>query len=169
MNPAELNLNPLSQLDPVVIVIVAVIVAITYLLLRRLFVLPYLEVMEAREELYSEAHRQAAEAARLRRESDLEAEAVLSEAAASAEEIRSGAQSRADVHRKECIAAASQEASEALETGRAELRATRERELAHVQSQAIECVSAACERLLGSADPAAVESAVVRLMERRAH
>jgi len=169
MNPAELNLNPLSQLDPVVMVAVALIVAVTYLLLRRLFVLPYLEVMEAREDLFADARTRAAEASKVRRESDLQAEAVLAQAAASAEEIRSGAKTRADTHRKELISKASLEASETLERGRAELRTVREQELSAIQGQAIECVSAACERLLGSADPAAVQSAVVRLMERRAH
>ena len=85
MNPAELNLNPLSQIDPVVIVAVALIVIVTYLLLRRLYVLPYLEVMESREELFSSARRLSAEAAEVTRESELRAEAVLCEAATTAE------------------------------------------------------------------------------------
>ena len=85
MNPAELNLNPLSQIDPVVILVVAVIMIVLYLLLRRFFVLPYLEVMEAREELFAVARERTARLSSIRRESDLEAEAVLTEAAASAE------------------------------------------------------------------------------------
>jgi len=168
MNPAELNLNPLSQIDPIVIVVVALIVAVTYLLLKRVFVLPYLEVMEAREDLFSTARRQSSEAAKVTRESELRAEQVLSEAAASAEELRSAAQARADAYRKEHLADASRCASKSLESGRAELRAVRERELASVQAQAVECVAAACEQLLGGADAETVQSTVVRLMERKA-
>jgi F0F1-type ATP synthase membrane subunit b/b' len=168
MNPAELNLNPLSQIDPVVIVAVALIVIVTYLLLRRVYVLPYLEVMESREELFSSARRLSAEAAEVTRESELRAEAVLCEAATTAEDLRSTAQARADAYRKDRLAEAAQLASESLESGRLELRAERERELASVQAQAIECVAAACEQLLGGADPETVESTVVRLMERKA-
>ena len=169
LKPSEMNLNPLSQIDPVVIVAVAVIVIITFLLLRRFFVQPYLEVMEAREELFSVARDKSAEAEKATRESQLHAERVLAEAGATAEDLRNAAQSRADAYRKEQVAKASLESSELLETGRAELRAAHERELATVPGQAVECVTVACNQLLGSVDGEAVESTVVRLMERRAH
>ena len=165
---AELNLNPISQIDPIVIVVVALILVVTYLLLRRVYVLPYLEVMETREERFSVARQQLDQAAEVRRSSDLQAEAILAEAAASSEEIRNAASARAEAYRKERLAEASQRASESLESGRAELSAVRERELASVQTQAVECVAAACEQLLGRADAEAVESAVVRLMESKA-
>ena len=168
IKPAELNLNPISQIDPIVIVVVALILVVTYLLLRRVYVLPYLEVMEAREEHFSVARKQLAEAAEIGRTSDLQAEAILAEAAASAEDLRNTASARADAYRKERLAEASQRASESLESGRAELSAVRERELASVQNQAVECVAAACEQLLGGADAEAVEGTVVRLMESKA-
>ncbi len=168
MNPAELNLNPLSQIDPVVIVVVAVIMIALYVLLRRFYVLPYLEVMEEREELFTVARGRTAEAEQIRRESDLEAEAVLTAAAASAEELRSAAQARADAYRKERMAQASLEASESLDTGRAELRELHDRERASVRVQAVECVTVACQQLLGSADSEAIESTVVRVMEHKA-
>jgi F0F1-type ATP synthase membrane subunit b/b' len=167
MNPAELNLNPLSQIDPVVIGIVAVIMIALYLLLRRFYVLPYLEVMEAREELFSIARGRTSEAEQIRRDSDMEAEAVLTAAAASAEGLRSAAQARADAYRKERIAEASLEASESLDKGRAELREARDSERASVRVQAVECVSVACHQLLGSADPEAIESTVTRVMEHK--
>ena len=168
INPAELNLNPISQIDPIVIVVVALIVVVTYLLLRRVYVLPYLEVMETREEHFSIARQQLDQAAEIGRTSDLEAEAILAEAAASSEEIRNAASARADAYRKERLVEASLRASESLESGRAELSAVRERELASVRDQAVECVAAACDQLLGDTDAEAVESAVVRLMESKA-
>jgi F0F1-type ATP synthase membrane subunit b/b' len=169
IKPTEINLNPISQIDPVVIVVVALILVVTYLLLRRVYVLPYLDVMETREERFSVARQQSAQAAEVRRSSDLQAEAILTEAAAASEGIRNAAAARAEAYRKERLAEASQRSSESLESGRAELRAVRERELASVQTQAIECVAAACEQLLGGADAEAVESTVVRLMESKAH
>jgi F0F1-type ATP synthase membrane subunit b/b' len=168
IKPAEINLNPISQIDPIVIVVVALIVVVTYLLLRRVYVLPYLEVMETREGRFSVARQQSAQAAEVRRSSDLQAEAILAEAAASSEDIRNAAAARADAYRRELLAEASQRASQSLESGRAELRSVRERELATVQTQAVECVTAACEQLLGGADAEAVESTVVRLMESKA-
>jgi F0F1-type ATP synthase membrane subunit b/b' len=169
IRPAELNLNPLSQIDPVVIVAVIVIFVVMFLLLRRLYVRPYLQVMEAREDLFSTARGQSAEGERITRESELHAEQVLSKAATDAEELRSAAQSRADAYRKEQLAQASLESSGLLEKGRAELLAVREHERASVQSQAIECVTVACTQLLGDVDAEAVESTVNRLMERNAH
>jgi F0F1-type ATP synthase membrane subunit b/b' len=169
IKPTEINLNPISQIDPVVIVVVALILVVTYLLLRRVYVLPYLDVMETREERFSVARQQSAQAAEVRRSSDLQAEAILTEAAAVSEGIRNAAAARAEAYRKERLAEASQRSSESLESGRAELSAVRQRELASVQTQAIECVAAACEQLLGGADAEAVESTVVRLMESKAH
>jgi F0F1-type ATP synthase membrane subunit b/b' len=168
MNPAELNLNPLSQIDPIVIVIVALIVVVTYLVLRRVYVQPYLEVMEAREELFQTARRRSSEASDVTRESDLQAETMLAEATASSEDLRTAAQLRADGYRKARLSEASAAASELLEHGRAELQAVRVRELASVHAQAVECVTAACEQLLGSTDAEAVESTVERLMETKA-
>ncbi len=167
MNPAELNLNPLSQIDPVVIVVVTVIMIVLYLLLRRVFVLPYLEVMEEREQLFSVAGGRMSEAEQIRRESELTAEGMLTEAAASAEELRNAAQARADAYRKERIAEASLQASESLDTGRAELREARDRQRAAVRVEAVECVTVACQQLLGSADSDAIESTVTRVMEHK--
>ncbi|MEI7815048.1 MAG: hypothetical protein WCJ13_09680 [Coriobacteriia bacterium] len=168
IKPAELNLNPLTQIDPVVIVAVAIIVIVTYLLLKRFYVQPYLEVMEAREGLFDTAREQSAEAKSVTQDSELRAEAAVAEAVAASEDLRTAAKARADAYRKEQVAAASLQASELLEKGRADLRTAREAELASVQTQAVECVTAACVQLVGDVDAETAESTVVRLMERKA-
>ena len=168
MNPAELNLNPLSQIDPVVIVAVALIVGITYLVLRRVYVLPYLAVMEERESRFAVAREQSTTAEQILRDADLQAETLLSQAATGAEDLRTEAASRAEAYRKERIAAASLAASQLLEAGRAGLRETRDKERSSVKEQAVECVALACDQLLGTSDSEAIEATVDRLMERTA-
>ena len=55
MNAAELNLNPLTQIDPIVIMAIIVVFVATYFALRHFFVYPYLAVMEERERLFEVA------------------------------------------------------------------------------------------------------------------
>ncbi|NTU71870.1 MAG: hypothetical protein HGB10_08655 [Coriobacteriia bacterium] len=62
MNPAELNLNPIDQINPIVIVAVMLIVVATYFALRRVYVMPYLRVMEERERFFESADASYAQA-----------------------------------------------------------------------------------------------------------
>jgi len=167
MNPAELNLNPLSQIDPVVMVAVAFIVIVTYVLLRRVFVLPYMHAMEAREDLFETARSQFREVDRLTVESQAACETAIAQATAQAEDLRAEAQERAAAYRSERVAEASRQASEMLETGRAKIEAERAEQMSGVRSQAVECVTAACTQLVGSVSADTVENAVDRLLERK--
>jgi len=169
MNPTQLNLNPLSQIDPIVIIAVAVIFIATYVALRKVFVLPYLAVMEQRERLLGEADEQIRQAEELLRAADLDAETALTQAAQSAEELRAQARERADEYRRAKVDEATRAASERLERGRAEIAAARDTELAQLRGQAIECVGIACTQLVGAPDREAIEAAVDRLMARRVH
>jgi len=167
MNPAELNLNPLSQIDPVVMIAVVLVIIVTYVVLRRVFVLPYMHAMEAREGLFETARSQFREVDRLTVESQAACEAAIAQATAQAEDLRSEAQERAAAYRSERVAEASRQASEMLETGRAKIEAERTEEMSGVRSQAVECVSVACTQLVGSVTTETVENAVDRLLERK--
>jgi len=167
MNPAELNLNPLSQIDPIVIVATVLIITITYFLLRRLFIAPYLQVMEQRDELFEIADGQIADSAETDRQADFEAERVLAEAAQAAEQIRVEAKEKADTYRRGRLATATERASATLEKGRAEISAQRDAAMAKLRAEAVECVGLACTQLLGATDREAAEAAVDRLMARR--
>jgi len=166
MSPDELN--PLTQIRPVVIVAVVLIVIVMYFLLRRVFVLPYMHVMEAREDLFETARSQFREVDRLTVESQDACEATIAQATAEAEELRAEAQERAAAYRSERVAEASLQASEMLEKGRAKIEAERAEEMSGVRSQAVECVSVACTQLVGSVTIETVENAVDRLLERKA-
>jgi len=167
MNPAELNLNPISQLDPFVIVSIALIVTVTYFALRRAFVMPYLRVMDERERVFEVADGKHTEAEDVRRSADLEAEATLSRAAQAAEETRAQARERADAYHRQRIDDATRIASERLEHGRAQIAEQRAGELERLRTEAVECVGLACTQLLGEADPELVGAAVERTMTRR--
>ena len=170
MNPAEINLNPLSQqqFDPVVMIAVIIIFAITLLVLRRVFVMPFVRVMEQRDEYLEVADAQVAEADSVVRDADFDAERALAEAAQAAEELRAHAREGAEASRRERIAEATRLASERLERGRAEIAAARANEVSALRSQAVDCVGVACVQLLGAeSDGAAIEAAVDRLMARR--
>jgi F0F1-type ATP synthase membrane subunit b/b' len=167
VNPAELNLNPLSQIDPVVIVAVILIFTVTYFLLRRVFVAPYVAVMDERDDLFDVADARFADAEATDRKADFDAERTLAEAAAAAEQIRAEARERADSYRRGRLTAATQSASSTLETGRAEISAQREESMARLRDEAIDCVGVACDQLLGTSDREATEAAVDRLMSRR--
>ena len=52
MSAAQLNLNPLTSIQPITIVLIILIFMATYFALRRVFVFPFLAVMEERERLF---------------------------------------------------------------------------------------------------------------------
>lgn len=166
MNAAELNLNPLTQIDPIVIVAIIVIFVATYFALRRVFIQPYLEVMEERERLFEHADEMLEHAEVVERQAAENAEASIAEAAAAAEELRMRSKESAEQYRRQRVGAATQEASALLEAGRAEIASARAEQLAKLRTQVVDCVGLACDQLLSLHDPETVEAAVDRLMSR---
>jgi len=164
-----LNLNPIDQLDPVVIVFTAIAFVATLFALRKVFVLPYLAVIDTRERMFAEADRRAAETQGALDAARDESAAAVAAATAEAEQMLSDARERADAYRRERLETATRAASQRLERGRAVIAEARANELAQVRQQAVDCVGIACTHLLGEADPKVVEAAVDRLMARRMH
>jgi F0F1-type ATP synthase membrane subunit b/b' len=167
MNPAQMNLNPLSQIDPIVIVSIMVLMLATYFALRKVFVVPYITVMDKRQQLFDAADEEQLAAQDVVRQADYECERALSDAAQAAEQIRSETRDRAERYRRERVDEATASSSERLERGRAGIEEERATEVAALRSQAIDCVGLACGQLLGKADNEVVEAAVDRLMSRR--
>ena len=166
MNPAHMNLNPMTQIDPVVIVAMVLIVSVTFVLLRRFFVLPYLRVLEERERLFETSDDRLDEADSCVQAAEVAAEEAVAMAATEAEKIRADAQEAADAYRTKCLGAATAEATRTLEDGREAIAADRTEELGRLRDQTCECVRLACERLLGRADDDAVAAAVDRALAR---
>ncbi len=166
---AALNLNPIDQIVPWVTLSVIAIIVLTLVVLRRVFLLPYIRVMEQREQDLESAESVLEEAQRVLDEARPEAERVVAEAREKADEMMRAAREEIDTQRRAAIDAAMDDAAAMLQEGRAGIAESRESELAELRTQAIECVALACERLLGSSDDGAAEAAVDRLFARRVH
>lgn len=169
MNPAELNLNPIDQLHPVVIVAVMLVVIATYFALRRVYVLPYLRVMEQRDGFLETADVEYVEATQRVEEAKLESERAVAEAAAEVEAMRADARARADEYRRTRIAEATSAAATVLEHGRATIAAARAAELQRLREEAAVCVGEACGQLIGGADDELVGTTIERLLSRQAN
>jgi F0F1-type ATP synthase membrane subunit b/b' len=163
------NLNPINEIEMPVILAVMVIVTVTYFLLRRVFFAPYVAVMEEREVGLEAAESTIAEAERITAEAEAEALKAVAEAHEKADELLRLARDDVEAYRKQEIEAALQESAGTLESGRAEIASGRETEVASLRQKSIECVTLACDKLLGSSDPDAVAGAVDKLLARRVY
>ena len=163
-----MDLNPLSpsQIDPIVMVAIALIFIATYFALQRVFVRPYLAVMEERERLFESGDEMLDRADLVEEQAIQGADATIAAAAEAAEGLRTSAQQDAEEYRRERIDAATSEASMLLESGRAEIISARTEHSVKLRTQVEDCVGLECDRLLGTHDPEVVEAAVDRLMSR---
>lgn len=167
MNAAQLNLNPITQIEPLVIIAIMVIFVATYFALKRVFVLPYLAVMEERERLFDHADESLRQAAQIEASARQDAQRVLDDAAHAAEELRSASRDRCDAYQAKQLAEATATASALLEAGRADIASAREQQSASLRAQVEDCVGVACGRLLGSSRKDVVKAAVERAVARR--
>ena len=164
-----MDLNPLNQINPTVIVAEMAIFTGMYVGLRRWFVLPYLKVIEERQARIEEGDARVAEAERLLADSAAEAETLLSQAHEKADRIVRESHEEADAERRRIVQAALDEVSAYLEEGRAEVARARQTEISGQRDEAVECVTVACGKLMGRADGELAAEAVDRLLARRAH
>ncbi|HEY5432708.1 MAG TPA: hypothetical protein VIL06_04800 [Coriobacteriia bacterium] len=161
------GLNPLDQIQiPVILAIVAIVVT-TYVVLRRVFFAPYVRVMEERETRLEAAESTMAEADAVVAAAEPEARVIVAGAREKADELLRRTREEDDEYRRLTIEKALQESSGSLERGRIEIAAARETEVASLREQAIECVTLACDKLMGSPDPDVVVAAVDKLLARR--
>lgn len=164
----NINLNPISQLDLVTMAVVAVIFMATYFGLRRFFVIPLLAVMRERGGMVEVARADQDEAARLLESANADAESMLAEAREKADTLLAEAREESLEAKRERIAQATRQASERLEAGRADIAKARERSMAMMRGQAIECVGIACGQLHVESDDSSIGEAVDKLMSRYA-
>jgi F-type H+-transporting ATPase subunit b len=164
-----MELNPLKQIDPLVIVTVMIAFSITAVLLRKWFFLPYIGVMEERDMRLEEAQAALDEAERIVLEAEPTAAADVERAREEADLLMRQSREQNDLYRRETVDAAMAEVSTLLEKGRKRISQARESELASLRAQAVECVNLACVKLMGSADEESTATAVDKLLARRVH
>ena len=163
------SLNPLDQIQIPVILTIMGIVVVTYFLLRRVFFAPYVAVMEEREMALEAAESIIAEAERTVADAEPEVLRLVAEAREKADGLLRRTREEDDAYRRQVVEAAMLESSQTLERGRADIASGREAEVASLREQAIECVTLACDKLLGSSDPDAVAAACDKLLARRVY
>jgi F-type H+-transporting ATPase subunit b len=163
------DLNPLNQIQPVVIGAVMLIFTAVWFVLRKVYFLPYIEVMEARERRFETAEAREAEAQRIVADAEPETRRMVDEAQAEADRILTDAREEAARYRRNTLKAANDEAARLLEEGRSKLASARTAELTAVRQEAVDCVNLACGKLLGEAHPDAAGKAVDKLIARRMH
>lgn len=161
------GLNPLDQIHPWVIVSVIAIFCATLYALRRVFFLPYIETMEERETTLEQAEAKIAEAERTTADARADAERTVDEARAEAQALIEKSRGEDDAYRRETVGAAQAALASTLEHGRTRIAKERAKEVDLVRGQAVECVTLACEQLLGETDRAAVTGEVDKLLARR--
>jgi F-type H+-transporting ATPase subunit b len=161
------SLNPIDQINGMVIVFTILVAVATMLAFRKVFVLPFVAVMEDRERDLEAAEEILSEAERLTEGVGPLAEGILTEARSESEAIMQKAREDAESYRKERLNQANERAAKVLEDGRRQIAAERDTEMQAIRERAVECVTTACEKLLGAPDKQTAETAVDRLLAKR--
>jgi F-type H+-transporting ATPase subunit b len=167
VDAAKLNLNPITQIQPLLVAGIVVLFIVTYFVLRRVFVRPYLAVLESRERRFEHAEQSRERCAQARLDAQAEADRLLAEASKHSETLHAESDERCDEYRRSRIAEASSRAAALLDEGRNKIAAERAKHSAEMRGEVEECVGVACKRLLGRSDPEAVANAVERAAARR--
>ena len=161
-----MNLNPLMQIEPYVIAGTILVFASTYLVLRRMFADRVVGVMEARRVRCESAAARCEEAHTLITEAEAEAATVVEEAAQEAEGRIQVAREQAELEKGRVVREARDRAEALLREGRMTISAEKEREISLLHREAVECVTLACDKIVGPVDPDVVNTTVDRVVAR---
>jgi F0F1-type ATP synthase membrane subunit b/b' len=157
-------LDPLAQIHLVTILAVILITLTTLLLLRRIFFLPLIEVMEQRAAKIEAARTQMAAGEAALRAAEAEAERVLAAAAVEAARLAAGVQEEVAGLRTQRLARAGAEAEAILAQGREAVAALGLVEENRLQTELCVCVSRTLATMIGPVDDSAVRFMVHRVL-----
>jgi F0F1-type ATP synthase membrane subunit b/b' len=157
-------LNPLAQIHLVTILAVILITLVTMLLLRRIFFLPLIEVMERRAAKIEAARARKAAGEAALRGAEAEAEQLLAAAAVQAAGLAAGVQEEVAGLRTERLARAGAEAEAILARGREELVALGKAEENRLHTELCACVTRTLATMIGPVDDSAVRFMVHRVL-----
>lgn len=157
-------LDPLAQINPVTMVAIIVIFLATFVLLRRIYFLPLIEVMERRAARIAQARARKAEADARLHDGQLEAERIRAAAVADAARLVEQVAAQSAEIRNGRMARATAEAEAILASGRDEVRALRQTESAKLEDELRACVTTMLTHIVGTVDDAAVRLTVKRAL-----
>jgi F0F1-type ATP synthase membrane subunit b/b' len=161
-----MELNPINQLNPVTIGATIVTFTATYVVMRKVFFLPLIEVMERRNAHRVEAEGRYSEAEGILSRAEEESRAILARSDEKVRELVEQTRAKAEEGHEATLAAARAMAENALERGRAAIAEEAGAERARLRADAVECVSLSCEKLFGRVDRSAVEANVDRVIAK---
>jgi F0F1-type ATP synthase membrane subunit b/b' len=161
-----MNLNPLTQIDLYIIGATIVVFIGTYFALRSIFTDRIVSVMEQRRERCEAADAACEEARMTVVRAEEEANAIAAQTAEEAESLVQLAREKALAEKSRTLTHARERSERILRDGRSEIEEEKEREIARVRTEAIECVGLACEKVAGDVDPETVSTTVDRVVAR---
>jgi F0F1-type ATP synthase membrane subunit b/b' len=161
-----MELNPLKQLDPTVVAATIATFSVTYLVMRKVFFLPTIAVMERRNVRRLEAEEKYSEAQRILDASERAAARIGEETNEKVRESSERARAAAGELHEARLSETRAQTEALLEKGRASILAEAESERGRLRIEALECVSLSCEKLFGHVDRAVVESNVDRAIAK---
>lgn len=147
-----MELNPLTQINLITISAIIVIFLTTHFILRKIFFLPVIEVMEKRTARIEAAKAKRSETESLLEAAQLKSEAILTEAQEEAERIAEEAKGEMVKAREARIAQANAEADEILTKGRDEGQKLRQIEQAKLKEDLCVCVNLTLNKMIGKVD-----------------
>lgn len=159
-------LDPLAQIDPITIGAVVAIFLATYLVLRRMFFAPFLDVLEKRARRIETARALRTEAEDLLKDGRARAEQLLAAAREEAGRISEAAREERLRLRESTMARATAEAEALLARGREEVLALRRSEESALGEHLHVCVGETLARMIGRVDDASVRYLVGRALAK---
>lgn len=161
-----MDLNPLNQLDPLIIGATVLVFFATYLMMRRVFSDKVVRTMEQRRLRCEAADELCREAKAQINEAEEGAAELAERTAEEAEGIVQIAREEAQVNKGKAVAEARKRTEEQLREGRAHIEREKDAEIARVRTEAIECVNLACEKIVGEVEDDVVTATVDRALAR---
>jgi F0F1-type ATP synthase membrane subunit b/b' len=159
-----MDLNPLEQLNLITIAAIAAIFLMTFLVLRRVFFLPLIEVMEKRDGKLERSLARYQESGALIEQAEAEAKRIATEAAAAAERLFDDARGEVARFREAKRAEASAEAEIIITQGRDEVARLRETEQARLNEHLVACSRQTLLKMLHEVNEETLQSIVNRVL-----
>jgi F0F1-type ATP synthase membrane subunit b/b' len=156
--------DPLAQIDPLAIAGVSAIFLVTFLLLRRMCLVPLVEVMERRAGRIEAAGAARAEAEGVLRQARAEADRLLAAAREEAGRIAEAAKEERSRAREARMAVARESADAAVAAGREAIQSLARAQEAAVADHLRACVCEILTRLVGEVDEPRVRFLVARAL-----
>lgn len=159
-----MELNPIAQIHWETILSIMAIFLVTLLILRKIFFLPILEILESRTKKIEKAKAKREEVEVLLSEAQAKAEAILLEAREKAEIIADEVKEEIAKLREKKISEANERAEQILAKGREEVIKLKQIEQAELREDLSICTSLALKKLVGSVDEKMVRYVVNKVI-----